>query len=79
MPIKYIDMKIQLVYDIEIFQGNKHALVVNYWNSTVVVLDIDKRTGAIKSTGKPKSIYDPNQGVCITHINRLCTLVLKCF
>ena len=47
---------------LEIFQGNKHALVVNYWNSTVVVLDIDKRTGAIKSTGKPKSIYDPNQG-----------------
>lgn len=64
---------------VEIFQGNKHALVVNYWNSTVVVLDIDKRTGAIKSTGKPKSIYDPNQGVYITHINRLCTLVLKCF
>jgi len=47
---------------ITIDKGNKHALVVNYWNSTVVVLDIDKRTGAIKSTGKPKSIYDPNQG-----------------
>ena len=36
--------------------------MVNYWNATVVVLEVDKRTGAIKQSEEPKCIFDPNKG-----------------
>ena len=38
----------------------KHALVVNYWNATIVVLPIDPISGIIKSNAT--DVYDPNFG-----------------
>ena len=44
---------------ITIDKAQKNALVVNYWNATIVVLEVDPDTGAI---GKPRSVFDPNEG-----------------
>lgn len=44
---------------ITIDQAQKNALVVNYWNATIVVLAVDQETGAI---GAPRSVFDPNEG-----------------
>ena len=50
------------LYSLKTYQEASHALVVNYWNATVVVLEVDKRTGAIKQSEEPKCIFDPNKG-----------------
>jgi 6-phosphogluconolactonase (cycloisomerase 2 family) len=44
---------------ITIDKAQRNALVVNYWNATIVVLEVDPDTGAI---GKPRSVFDPNEG-----------------
>jgi len=44
---------------ITIDQARRNALVVNYWNATIVVLAMDPVTGVI---GGPKSVFDPNEG-----------------
>jgi 6-phosphogluconolactonase len=38
----------------------RHALVVNYWNATIVVLPIDRVTGIVGDNAT--DIYDPNYG-----------------
>lgn len=38
----------------------RHALVVNYWNATIVVLPIDPTTGIVGS--QATDVYDPNFG-----------------
>ena len=54
-----------------VLQEASHALVVNYWNATVVVLEMDKQTGAIKQSKEPKCIFDPNKGRIGSEGNKL--------
>jgi len=41
-------------------KAQRNLLAVNYWNSTLVVIPMDPKTGAL--VGGVKNIYDPNMG-----------------
>jgi 6-phosphogluconolactonase len=41
-------------------RAQKHMLAVNYWDSTLAVIPLDRETGAF--TGPIKNMYDPKQG-----------------
>eukprot|EP00040_Diaphanoeca_grandis_P029748 m.174866 g.174866 ORF g.174866 m.174866 type:complete len:589 (-) comp31788_c0_seq1:71-1837(-) len=44
---------------VTIDKSGRNAIVVNYWNATIVVLAIDEDTGVI---GQTRCVYDPNEG-----------------